>query len=96
VRLRPADELPTPAFRITVSTLLVAAVVAADAVVFADVENGWMVPLLVALVGIALAVWTARARDRATLTLRAFLLLVALLIAQPIVFLLWASSGPFE
>ena len=94
--LRPAHESPTPLFRFAAPALATAAFVLGDGLVYADAENGWIVPVLVALVGGALTIWGAHSRSRRQLAVRVALLVALLVVFQFVAFLIWASTVVWE
>jgi hypothetical protein len=82
--------------RVAVPVLLVAAVVAVDALVYVGADNGWIGPFWVGLVGVLVGAWVTAARDRRSLTVRAIVLLVTLIVMQPVAFYIWADSVPWD
>jgi hypothetical protein len=97
VSIRAAGEFPTPAFRLVSALALVAAVVIADAVlILQGAENGWILPLVVGAVGLALVPFVVRGQSVPALIARLVVLLFSLGLAHVLAFWIWAGTVSWE
>jgi hypothetical protein len=96
--LRAAGEFPTPAFRLVSALVLVAAAVTADVIAAVVLwgENGWIYPVVVGAVGLAVVPLVIRAQRPHALIGRLILLVLALVAAHVLAFWIWAFTFAWE